>query len=208
MHKTNKEFVFEVIHPGYFLLPKEQVAPTTIEGLQTGKQIDGPATCKKLNITALNTMLLITCLSAQLLGPYTNKPIKAQNNTPSTETFVPIQQPTESIDMKLASLGNVLDGVIQSVNEQNETLGHLLNQNSTPSSDAVAENLQDPDLPVVTVTADKANLRSGPSKSATATMAVKGGTRLIKLAVEGDWLRVIAPSGEQLWILADLTAHA
>lgn len=208
MHKANKEFALEVIHPDYLLLAKEHASPTTIEILQTGRKTGRSTTSKKLNITALNTILLIICLSAQLLEHYAAKPNKEQIATPNITTRSPIEPPTDSMDTKLANLGGVIDSVIQSINEQNETLGHLLNLNVVPSNHGVADNLQEPDLPVVTVTADKANLRSGPSQSAPATMAVKGGTRLVRITVEGDWLKVMAPSGEQLWILADLTKPA
>ena len=54
--------------------------------------------------------------------------------------------------------------------------------------------------PVATVVVDKAYLRSGPGKQHSPVMAVARGTRLVVERQEGEWLRVVGPTGESVWV--------
>ena len=67
------------------------------------------------------------------------------------------------------------------------------------------ENLPD-DTQVATVIADKVHLRAGPSKENSPLMAVTKGTRLTVEMRNGDWYRVVAPTGRRAWISADVIA--
>jgi len=60
------------------------------------------------------------------------------------------------------------------------------------------------DMPIATVMVDNANLRSGPGKNNSPLMSVSKGTRLAVEARQGDWYRVIAPTGARAWIDAQI----
>ncbi len=62
------------------------------------------------------------------------------------------------------------------------------------------------DLPVATVVVDKAQLRTGPGKDNSPLMAVSKGTRLVIETRQGDWYRVVAPSGARAWVSSDIVA--
>lgn len=62
------------------------------------------------------------------------------------------------------------------------------------------------DVPVITVVADKANLRTGPGAENSPLMAVSKGTRLVVEKREGEWYRVVTPSGTRAWISAEVVA--
>ena len=56
------------------------------------------------------------------------------------------------------------------------------------------------DMTGVTVTAEKANLRSGPGLNNSPLMTVPRGTRLVVERREGDWYRVVTPNGSRAWV--------
>ncbi len=60
------------------------------------------------------------------------------------------------------------------------------------------------DMPVATVTSDKAYLRTGPGKQNSPLMSISRGTRLVVETREGEWYRVITPAGTRAWISSDL----
>ena len=60
------------------------------------------------------------------------------------------------------------------------------------------------DMPIATVMVDNANLRSGPGANNSPIMSVSKGTRLAIEARQGDWYRVIAPTGSRAWIDAKI----
>jgi hypothetical protein len=62
------------------------------------------------------------------------------------------------------------------------------------------------DVPVITVVADKANLRTGPGAENSPLMAISKGTRLVVEKREGEWYRVVTPSGTRAWISAEVVA--
>ncbi len=59
------------------------------------------------------------------------------------------------------------------------------------------------DLPVVVVTSDKANLRTGPGQDNSSLMAVTKGNRLVVETKQGGWFRVFTPNGVRAWVSAD-----
>ncbi|MCC6954941.1 MAG: hypothetical protein IT290_12560 [Deltaproteobacteria bacterium] len=61
-----------------------------------------------------------------------------------------------------------------------------------------------PDVPIVEVSVDKAFLRAGPGEEHSPTMEVQGGTRLTVEARQGDWYRVISPTGTREFIRGDV----
>lgn len=60
------------------------------------------------------------------------------------------------------------------------------------------------DMPVATVTSDKAYLRTGPGKQNSPLMSISKGTRLVVETREGEWYRVITPAGTRAWIASEL----
>ena len=60
------------------------------------------------------------------------------------------------------------------------------------------------DLAVVTVTAPKANLRSGPGLNHSPLMTVSSGTRLVVERRDGDWYRVVTPNGSRAWVVGSV----
>lgn len=62
------------------------------------------------------------------------------------------------------------------------------------------------DVMVATVIADKAHLRTGPSKDDSPLMTVSKGTRLSIENRRGDWYMVIAPTGVRAWVASEVLA--
>lgn len=62
----------------------------------------------------------------------------------------------------------------------------------------------DSDMPIATVVSEKAQLRTGPGKDNSPLMTVAQGTRLAIETRNGDWYRVIAPTGARAWISSDV----
>jgi uncharacterized protein YraI len=56
------------------------------------------------------------------------------------------------------------------------------------------------DMPIATVTVDNANLRTGPGLNNSPLMTVSRNTRLTVETRQGDWYRVISPTGARAWI--------
>lgn len=55
-------------------------------------------------------------------------------------------------------------------------------------------------ISIATVTAQKANLRTGPGLNNSVLLTISRGSRLVVESRQGDWYRVIAPTGERAWI--------
>lgn len=62
------------------------------------------------------------------------------------------------------------------------------------------------DTPVATVVAEKANLRTGPGADNSPLMSVTRGTRLVVETKQGDWYRVVSPTGTRAWVSSDVVA--
>lgn len=62
------------------------------------------------------------------------------------------------------------------------------------------------DMPIATVVSDKAFLRTGPGKDNSPLMSVRKGTRLAIETRNGEWFRVISPTGTRAWIAAEVLA--
>lgn len=60
------------------------------------------------------------------------------------------------------------------------------------------------DMPVLTVTVDKANLRTGPGKDNSPIMTVSKGTRLAVETRLNDWYRIITPTGTRAWVSSEV----
>lgn len=62
------------------------------------------------------------------------------------------------------------------------------------------------ELSIVTVTVDKAVVRTAASRDSSPIMALNRGTRLVVESRSGEWFRVLTPSGVRAWITADAIA--
>ena len=62
------------------------------------------------------------------------------------------------------------------------------------------------DVLIGTVVADKANLRTGPGKDNSPFMTVPKGARLTVETRNGEWYRVITPTGSRAWVAAEVLA--
>ena len=63
-------------------------------------------------------------------------------------------------------------------------------------------------MQIAVVTADKVHLRTGPGKENSPLMAVTKGTRLAVETKNGDWYRVIAPTGARAWVSSDVISFS
>jgi hypothetical protein len=66
----------------------------------------------------------------------------------------------------------------------------------------------DSDMQIAVVTAEKVHLRTGPGKENSPLMAVTKGTRLAVETRNGEWYRVIAPTGARAWVSEDVISFS
>lgn len=66
---------------------------------------------------------------------------------------------------------------------------------NSPSQESSREQIS-----IATVTAQKANLRTGPGLNNSVLLTVSKNSRLVVESRQGDWYRIIAPTGERAWI--------
>ena len=71
---------------------------------------------------------------------------------------------------------------------------------------AQADSRDAEEMLIATVTSDKAYLRSGPGKDNSPLMSVSKGTRLTVETREGEWYRVITPTGSRAWVSREVVA--
>lgn len=64
------------------------------------------------------------------------------------------------------------------------------------------------DMQIAVVTADKVHLRTGPGKENSPLMAVTKGTRLAVEMKNGEWYRVISPTGARAWVSEDVISFS
>ncbi|MBX7144683.1 MAG: SH3 domain-containing protein [Oligoflexia bacterium] len=119
---------------------------------------------------------------------------EAQNRLMLSETEV--ERLSSVIDNRNRATTNKLSGVAASTAAAT-TVTRTVVQTRAPSA---------PDMPVITVIADKANLRTGPGAENSPLMAVSKGTRLVVEKREGEWYRVVTPSGTRAWVSAEVVA--
>ncbi len=77
-------------------------------------------------------------------------------------------------------------------------------QKTMPVRRYVNEESSKPDMPIVTVVSNKANLRAGPSLKNSSLLEVSKGTRLVVETRQGNWYRVLAPNGKRAWVSSDV----
>jgi uncharacterized protein YgiM (DUF1202 family) len=67
----------------------------------------------------------------------------------------------------------------------------------------VARSVQaEAELPIATVVTDKVSLRTGPDKRSQSLTALTKGTQLPVETRQGEWYRVITPTGSRGWVAA------
>lgn len=101
------------------------------------------------------------------------------------------------------------NGTVKAVRSDNSSAMQTAQQSRAPqASYNVVSSQPRPahDMPVATVTADKANLRIGPSTNDAPLMSISRGARLVVEHRQGGWYRVIAPTGARAWISAEVVA--
>lgn len=69
-----------------------------------------------------------------------------------------------------------------------------------PPAESVVQEKMTSDMPVATVIAEKAHLRTAPGEENSPLMTVSQGTRLAVETRQGSWLRVLTPTGSRAWI--------
>lgn len=72
------------------------------------------------------------------------------------------------------------------------------------ASKAIQQEVAEADMQIITVSADKAHLRTGPGANNSPLMTVSRGTRLAVETRSGDWYRVISPAGTRAWVSSDV----
>lgn len=68
------------------------------------------------------------------------------------------------------------------------------------ASNAPSQESSREQISIATVTAQKANLRTGPGLNNSVLLTVSKNSRLVVESRQGDWYRIIAPTGERAWI--------
>jgi len=90
-----------------------------------------------------------------------------------------------------------------------------LNRDAPPNARAATQSRQaaipserapSSDMPIATVNVDNANLRTGPGLNNSPLMTVSKGTRLTVETRQGDWYRVISPTGARAWVASSVIA--
>jgi len=75
----------------------------------------------------------------------------------------------------------------------------------TSNDHTVAEQVDAPgEMPIATVIVTKAHLRTGPGKDHSPLLSVSEGTRLAVETREGEWYRVITPTGARAWVAGEV----
>ena len=81
---------------------------------------------------------------------------------------------------------------------------------ANPAPVAAVKRVEQPkiadDVLIGTVIAEKANLRTGPGKDNSPFMTVGRGSRLTVETRNGDWYRVITPTGTRAWVASEVLA--
>ncbi len=124
------------------------------------------------------------------LGQTKNKLVKAQNRLIVAETEV-------------ERLSSIIEA--QQKASYKKASAAALKAGNTSRNAQVTKNIPE-DLPIATVTVDKANLRAGPGKDHSPLMTVKMGTRLVIETREKNWYRVTAPTGARAWVSSSVVA--
>jgi hypothetical protein len=77
--------------------------------------------------------------------------------------------------------------------------------NNSIANQPVAEQVDAPgEMPIATVIVTKAHLRTGPGKDHSPLLSVSEGTRLAVETREGEWYRVITPTGARAWVAGEV----
>ncbi|MBL7663135.1 SH3 domain-containing protein [bacterium] len=63
------------------------------------------------------------------------------------------------------------------------------------------------DVALVEIIAEKANLRSGPGEEHSPVMQLQKGARLTVEAIQGEWIRVLTPTGGRAYVRKDVTRN-
>ena len=78
------------------------------------------------------------------------------------------------------------------------------NQNLRVRDPSEIQSKVEGDMQIATVIAEKAQLRTGPGMNNSPLMTVGQGTRLAIETRNGDWYRVVSPTGARAWVSADV----
>jgi SH3-like domain-containing protein len=108
--------------------------------------------------------------------------------------------PQEAYDRNFASIAKVLDYLLVS---QEQQVQHI-----KPDAPITINKLSynQSDLRIVKVTVHKANLRAGPGFEHSPLMIVSKDSRLVVESKQGDWYRIITPTGSRAWIYSDIVS--
>ena len=105
-----------------------------------------------------------------------------------------------------------LSRIIEARNIKNYSASKGSNIEAKLSPSTLSRNLPDTpsqpesDMIIATITVDKANLRTGPGTDNSPLMTVAKGTRLAIETRQGDWYRVISPTGARAWVSSDVVS--
>jgi chromosome segregation ATPase len=131
-----------------------------------------------------------------------------ENETKSTTLLAQLEEARNRLiiaETEVERLSSVLDARNNAAVSSNAKSASQAS-NQTQGSIARQVPAESDDMPIATVTADKAQLRAGPSMSDSPLMAITKGTRLAVETRRGEWLRVISPAGSRAWVNLDVVS--
>lgn len=103
-------------------------------------------------------------------------------------------------ETEVERLSSIIEG------RSGRSVGAASPENRSQASAAQIQKPLVPEMPIATVTVNKANLRTGPGLDNSPLMTVSRGTRLAIETRQGDWYRVITPTGARAWVSGDVIA--
>lgn len=187
-------FAEQNIHPGYL---DELVGDTAAQVQETCKApssetcLTQPTSKQKIRFGCLTLSLSVAGLCISLMALIMCTSSKRVPIVANTDPLAILSQTKLSrMDEQISRLAKAVSVIASSATS--------LPSNRCPSNTSDNINL-------VEVIAPKANLRIRPDTKSSAVMAVSQGVTLVVNDRMTDWIQVMAPSGELLWILSSLT---
>lgn len=156
-------------------------------------------------ITALSSVSIIV---TQAVWNYTHPkyvgiPIRSE------EPYLESTDLEVQIEEKFLQMTNVLRYLVDEVKKHDEALALKTgastkkSENGLPSLElAMSKSSESPSFARAVVTTSKANVRPVPNLSSEPIMALEKGTELLVDLRQGEWNRVVTPTGQKAWMSA------
>lgn len=111
-------------------------------------------------------------------------------------------------ETQVERLSSIIDGGNRNKLSDSQVVDSSAARSVSRSRPAPRPESSESDMQIAVVTADKVHLRTGPGKENSPLMAVTKGTRLAVETRNGEWYRVIAPTGARAWVSNDVISFS